>query len=331
MMTSDLSVLILGGGTMGGDIASSFAAVGARTHVMSPSASTRELLPKRMHKAFATLNADPALAAVATTYAALADVPWGEIDLVIESVTENLALKQQLFAQLEDMARPGVPLVTNTSTFHISDIASGLRPDTRKRVAGLHYFMPAHLVPLVEIVRSEWTDDAVLDELERCTRIAHKAPIRVSKDIAGFIGNRLQAALLREALYLVEIGATTAQGVDDAVRFGFGFRFMACGPMKQREFAGWDGHLRSGNALYPELCATGRHGEMLHQMVAGGKLGVKTRQGFWRYTEEQVAVEKAEYDRKLLAAFEILRPELEATNSEQLAATSAMKGCASRA
>lgn len=306
-----LNVLIVGGGTMGGDIASSFAAAGARTHVMSPSAKTREALPERMRKAFTTLNADPALAKVATTYATLAEVPWSEIDLVIESVTENLALKQQLFAELEQLVRPGVPLVTNTSTFHIGDIASGLRPETRKRVAGLHYFMPAHLVPLVEIVRSEWTDDSVCDDLERWTRIAHKAPIRVNKDIAGFIGNRLQAALLREALHLVEIGATTAQGVDDAVRFGFGFRFMACGPMKQREFAGWDGHLRSGNTLYPELCASGRHGEMLHRMVANGKLGVKTREGFWSYTDEQVATEQAEYERKLLAAFEILRPELE--------------------
>jgi 3-hydroxybutyryl-CoA dehydrogenase len=142
-------------------------------------------------------------------------------------------------------------------------------------------------------------------------RAAHKAPIRVDKDVPGFVGNRLQAALLREALYLVETGVTTAQGVDDAVRFGFGFRFMACGPMKQREFAGWDGHLRSGNTLYGELCASGRHGEMLHRMVAEGKLGLKTRQGFWTYTEEQVESEKRDYERKLLAAFEMLRPELE--------------------
>ncbi len=108
---------------------------------MSPSAKTRDALPERMREAFATLNADPAMAAAGMTYAALADVPWGEIDLVIESVTENLALKQRLFAALEELARPGVPLVTNTSTFQIGDIASGLRPETRKRVAGLHYFV----------------------------------------------------------------------------------------------------------------------------------------------------------------------------------------------
>jgi len=307
----NLGVLVVGGGTMGGDIASALAAGGARVHVMSPSAATRERLPRRMQQAFGALRADPALAREAMTWASLADVPWAEIDLVIESVSEDLALKQRIFADLDRLARPGVPLASNTSTFPIRDIAAALGEPGRRRVAGLHWFMPAHLVPLVEVVRSEFTDATVCDDLERWMRAAHKAPIRVDKDVPGFVGNRLQAALLREALYLVETGVTTAQGVDDAVRFGFGFRFMACGPMKQREFAGWDGHLRSGNTLYGELCASGRHGEMLHRMVAEGKLGLKTRQGFWTYTEEQVESEKRDYERKLLAAFEMLRPELE--------------------
>ena len=306
-----LHVLVVGGGTMGGDIASALAAAGAAMHVMSPSAATRERLPARMRKAFALLEADPAMAQVATTCASLDEVPWDRIDLVIEAAPEKLALKQELFLQLDRLARPGVPLATNTSTFQVGEIASPLGAEGRRRVAGLHWFMPAHLVPLVEVIRSQWTDESVCDALERWMREAHKAPIRVDRDVPGFVGNRLQAALLREALHLVESGVTTAQGVDDAVRFGFGFRFMACGPMKQREFAGWAGHLRSGNTLYADLCAAERHGPMLHRMVEQGLLGVKTRKGFWTYTEEQVVRETSEYERKLLAAFRMLKPELE--------------------
>ena len=170
--------------------------------------------------------------------------------------------------------------------------------------------MPAHLVPLVEIVRSEFTADWVVDSLEGWMRAARKAPIRVNKDICGFIGNRLQAALIREALYLVESGVTTAQGIDDAVRFGFGFRFLACGPMKQKEFSGWDTNLAAGNVIYPTLCNNAKHGEMLHGMIAAGQIGMKTKRGFWEYTDEKIAAEKGAYEKKLRQAFELLQSEL---------------------
>jgi len=299
-------VLVVGGGMMGGDIAASFAAAGARVQVMSPSQRTRRALPGRLRGAVAALKADAARAEGVALHESLEGVPWSEVGLVVESVSEDLELKRGVFLDIERRCRPGTVLTTNTSTLKIEAIAEPLAEETRKRTAGLHYFMPAHLVPLVEIVRSRWTHAAVCEDLERWTRAARKAPVHVEKDIPGFIGNRLQAALLREALYLVESGVASAEGIDTAVRFGFGFRFMACGPMKQREFAGWDGHLRSGNTLYAELCSDKRHGRMLHEMVREGRLGVKTKEGFWKYTDEQIAAEKAAYDAKLRAALELL-------------------------
>lgn len=310
MTTQQPGVLVVGGGTMGGDIAASFAAAGAPVQVMSPSQGTRSTLPGRLRAAIAALKADPTGAESVALHASLDSVSWNEVSLVVESVNEDLELKQRVFLELERRCRPGTVLTTNTSTLRIEDVAAPLAEESRKRTAGLHYFMPAHLVPLVEIVRSRWTDSAVCNDLERWIRAARKAPIRVEKDIPGFIGNRLQAALLREALYLVESGAASAEGVDTAVRFGFGFRFMACGPMKQREFAGWDGHLRSGNTLYAELCSDKKHGRMLHEMVRQGRLGVKTKEGFWKYTDEQIAAEKAAYDAKLRAALALLEAEL---------------------
>jgi 3-hydroxybutyryl-CoA dehydrogenase len=230
--------------------------------------------------------------------------------LVIEAIAEDRAAKRSLFAALEALVADDCILATNTSSFPIGDIAKAVPEADRARVAGLHYFMPAHLVPLVEIVRSEFTADWVVDRLEGWMRDARKAPIRVNKDICGFIGNRLQAALIREALYLVESGVTTAQGIDDAVRFGFGFRFLACGPMKQKEFSGWDTNLAAGNVIYPTLCNNAKHGAMLHGMVAAGHIGMKTKQGFWEYTDEKIAAEKAAYEKKLRQAFELLQSEL---------------------
>jgi 3-hydroxybutyryl-CoA dehydrogenase len=310
MSDTNKTMLVVGGGIMGAGIATSFASAGWTVHVMSPSKKTRDALPANIRTGLTKLQVDEALAAKVGIHETLDSVPWAALDLVVESVTEDLALKQRLFPDLAARSTPTTILATNTSSFPIGAIAEGLSPADRARVAGLHYFMPAHLVPLVEIVRSEWTSEAIADKLEAWMRAARKAPIRVNKDITGFIGNRLQAALIREALYLVESGATTAQGIDDAVRFGFGFRFLACGPMKQKEFSGWDTNLAAGNVIYPTLCNGEKHGEMLHKMIAEGRIGMKTKRGFWEYTDESMASEKAAYEKKLRSAFELLQSEL---------------------
>ncbi len=310
MTTPPRTMLVVGGGIMGSGIATSFVAAGWTVHVMSPSQKTRDALPASIRTGLSKLQADEALAGTVGLHASLDTVPWTDLALVVESVTEDLPLKQRLFPDLAARSGARTILATNTSSFPIGDIARGLSEADRPRVAGLHYFMPAHLVPLVEIVRSEWTADWVVDTLEAWMRAARKAPIRVNRDITGFIGNRLQAALIREALYLVESGVTTAQGIDDAVRFGFGFRFLACGPMKQKEFSGWDTNLAAGNVIYPTLCNGTRHGRMLHEMIEQGRIGMKTKRGFWEYTDETIAQEKAAYEKKLRQAFELLQSEL---------------------
>ena len=221
------SVLIIGGGIMGGDIAIIFAAGNRNVHVMSPSEKTRSSLPARLNAGLKKLGAAETIAAGVKTHASLDTIPWAEIDLVVEAATEDLALKKKLFSQLETLARPEIPLASNTSTFPIGEIGGHLK--TRSRVVGLHYFMPAHLVPLVEIIQADFTDKAIGDALEKDQKALGKAPVRVNKDIPGFIGNRLQHAMMREALYLVADGVVSPEGIDTAVRYGFGFRFLALG------------------------------------------------------------------------------------------------------
>jgi len=296
---------IIGGGIMGGDIAIIFAANGWNVHVMSPSQKTRDALPGRIEAGLKQLGAPKANLALVKTYARLDELPLKHISLAVEAATEDLALKHQIFADLERLAHPDAILVSNTSTFPIGEIGKHL--ETRSRVAGTHFFMPAHLVPLVEIVSTEFTDRKVAERLLDLMRELGKAPIDVTKDVPGFVGNRLQHALVREALWLLANGVTTPEGIDTAVRFGFGFRYIACGPMMQKELSGWDTNLFAATSVYPHLYNEKAPPPFLKEMVSKGHIGMKSKRGLWEWTDEAIAREKARIERCLQAGMEILK------------------------
>lgn len=305
MPRSTQHAVVIGGGIMGGDIATLFAAHGWTVHVMSPSAKTREALPARIAGGLAKLGAPAGHAAAVQGYADLKSIPWPQIAIVVEAATEDLPLKQRLFAEVEALAGSDIPLVSNTSNFPIGDIAKGL--EYPARVAGLHFFMPAHLVPLVEVVSSPQTDTRVAEKLVQLLKDLNKAPIWVKKDVPGFVGNRLQHAMMREALYLIADGVTDAEGIDTAVRYGFGFRFIACGPMMQKEMSGWDTHDLVASALYPHLHAEQGPPQWLKDLVAKGRTGMKVKAGMWDWDDEKIKKEKARIERALQAGFAILR------------------------
>ena len=298
---------IIGGGIMGGDIAIVFAAGGWNVHVMSPSQKTRDALPARIATGLKRLAAPQAHAANVRTCARLEDLPWRDIGIVVEAATEDLPLKRRLFAQIETLARPDIALATNTSNFPIGEIGKGLKH--RARVAGLHFFMPAHLVPLVEVVSAEFTDPRVAEELIALAKALGKAPIWVKKDVPGFVGNRIQHAMLREAFYLINDGVVDAAGVDTAVRYGFGFRFIACGPVLQKEMSGWDTNYTVAEALYPHLYNNKTPAPIVKALVDKGHLGMKAKRGFWEWDDAKIAQEKARIERCLQAGMEILRSE----------------------
>jgi len=305
MPDTNQHAVVIGGGIMGGDIATLFAARGWAVHVMSPSAKTREALPARISAGIAKLGAPAGHAAAVQCYAELKTIPWANVSIVIEAATEDLPLKQKLFAAVEALAKPDIPLVSNTSNFPIGDIAKSLKHPAR--VAGLHFFMPAHLVPLVEVVSSPQTALKVAEALVQLLKDLDKVPIWVKKDVPGFVGNRLQHAMMREALYLIADGVTDAEGIDTAVRYGFGFRFIACGPMMQKEMSGWDTHDLVASALYPHLHAEKNPPQWLKDMVAKGRTGMKAKAGMWDWDDETIKKEKARIERALQAGFAILR------------------------
>ena len=299
------NAVIVGGGIMGGDIAIIYAANDWTVHVMSPSAKTRDALPLRIEAGLKKLGADVALARNVKTYAKLSDIDWTGINMVVEAATEDLPLKQRLFSEIEALAGESVPIATNTSNFPIGEVGRDLK--RRGRVLGLHFFMPAHLVPLVEIVSADATDPDVAERVFKLMKKMGKAPIWVKKDVPGFVGNRLQHAMMREALYLVQDGIVSPEGVDIAVRYGFGFRFIACGPMLQKEMSGWDTNFLVGSALYPHLYTNQSPPPMLKDLVEEGRLGMKTRRGFWEWDDAKITKEKARIEKALQAGMAILK------------------------
>jgi 3-hydroxybutyryl-CoA dehydrogenase len=231
-----------------------------------------------------------------------------DVALVVECIPERLDLKRKLFADLEKLARGDAVLASNSSSFPISAIAKGLK--TQERMLGLHYFLPAHLVPLVEVIRAKKTGAGIPERIGELMTTLGKVPVQVRKDIPGFLANRIEHALAREAFALIDSGVATPEDVDAAVRFGFGFRYIAAGPCLQRDHAGIDTHASAAATMYPSLARNRKPAKSLRKKVSQGQLGMKTGKGFYEWDAATIRKEKARYEGKLLAGLELLEDEL---------------------
>jgi len=292
---------------MGADVALVLARGGCRTIVLERGQARRQALDTYFTNGLRGLDAEHRRSCLATC-ASLDEVDWPAIDLVIECIPEKLALKQELFAELVQRARTDTLLCSNSSSFPISAIGEGLQ--TAQRMLGLHFFMPAHLVPLVEVVLGAQSSAALGQSLAAFMRGCGMVPVLVRKDLPGFLANRLQHALAREAFALIDAGVATPEDVDAAVRFGFGFRFLAAGPVLQRDHAGIDVHCPAAATMYPSLAANTEPSRALSERLAAGKFGMKTGEGFFKWTPESIAAERKRYDDLLKAGLRLLAAEL---------------------
>ena len=301
------SALVVGGGTMGADVALVLARAGCTAIILESNEVRRKLLSDYFVRGMTDLGYPNRLGKLSSC-AVLDEVPWSAIDLVIECIPERLDIKQALFAELIRRARPDALLTSNSSSFPISAIIGEL--DTASRMLGLHFFMPAHLVPLVEVILGKRSDPAHAETLATFMRACGMVPVIVRKDLPGFLANRLQHALAREAFAMIDDGVATAEDVDNAVRFGFGFRFLAAGPVLQRDHAGVEVHTAAAATMYPSLSTASVPAKILRDKVAAGKLGMKTGEGFFRWTQESIAAERERYDNLLRAGLKLLADEL---------------------
>jgi 3-hydroxybutyryl-CoA dehydrogenase len=213
-----------------------------------------------------------------------------DADFIIECIPENMKLKQDLFASLEPLCKPDTILATNTSVMSITEIA-GLAKN-RKRIIGTHFWNPPYLIPLVEVVKGEDTSSETIDITMALMKEAGKHPIRVNKDVPGFVANRLQHALWREAISIVEHGIADAATVDEAVKMSFGMRLPVLAPMENADMVGTDLTLAIHDYILKYLESSPEASPLLKDKVGKGELGFKSGKGFQTWTQDQIALSR---------------------------------------
>jgi len=286
-------IAVIGAGIMGAGIAQVFAQAG---HPVRLQARKRETLEAALHRI--RVNQDElarhdmltAAEAEAARTRITATQDLGEAlagaAFVSENIPEQLDPKQALFAELDRLMPPDTILSTNTSSLPITQVARDAKHP--ERVVGFHWFNPPHLIPLVEVIRGERTGDAAFDETYRLAQAIGKSPIRVQKDIPGFVGNRLQRALEREFFYLERIGACSGADLEVALKQGLGFRWSVVGPFEHADLAGVDTHSATVSFLFPLLSNDTEPPALFKDLVAKGRLGAKSGAGVYEYGPGEV-------------------------------------------
>lgn len=281
------SVLIVGYGVMGRGIALTFARGGHRTTVLSR---------------------DPSKAAdVPAGVSVVGELPAEAPDLILESIPEELPLKLELFATLEARYGDRPIIATNTSSLPIERMAEALEAPVR--FIGMHFFQPPEALPMVEVIRCAETDDAVVGACRDALARNGQRAIVLNRPIQGFLANRLQHAMMHEALCMIEDGYCTAEDVDDFCRSMFGPRMSVTGLILQKDISGLQTTAKTHRELVPTFYHTRTPCALLQDMVARGDLGVSTGKGFYDWTGKDVAALKAKWAEKVKRVFAALQDE----------------------
>lgn len=291
---------VIGAGLMGHSIALSFARAGHLVRVHDPVPESLAALPGRVRSSLIDLGVAPEdIEAILGRISADEDMARcvEDADYVTEAAPEKVELKRSIFAALERLTPPSAVLASNTSVIQITRIAEAVTD--RSRVVGTHWWNPGHLIPLVEVIRTEWSSEDAMDKTMALLAGIGKSPVRVEKDVPGFIGNRLQHALWREAISLVENGICSAEAVDMVVKSSFGRRLAVLGPIENADLIGTDLTLDIHENVLFDLETRQGPSPYLRQLVADGRLGMKTGLGFRSWTPEEIKKTRAGVSRHL--------------------------------
>ena len=282
-------IAVVGAGLMGHGIAQVFALAGHDVAITDSYQPNLDTAKQRIAANLRDLGDDEhAVERVRT--AELADAVR-DADFVVEAVVEDLQAKQWIFAEIEGHAPRGAILASNTSVIPITRIMEGLKH--RERALGTHWWNPPFLVPLVEVIGTQWTSPQAIDFTMKLHAEAGKKPAHVKKDVPGFIGNRLQHALWREAVSLVERGICDAETVDTVIKAAFGRRLAVLGPLENADLVGTDLTLLIHQIVLSDIESRPGPSPYLEKLVADGKLGFKSGEGFRKWSPEEQAALRA--------------------------------------
>ena len=283
------TVIIIGSGLMGSGIAACSALAGNKTVLVdinpdqldrglaAAKANIGELLANGLADEAGAMKARE-LISVSSGYEAYSR----SASMVIEAVVENLEVKQKLFARLDQVFPPEVPLLSNTSGLRITDIA--LLTEHPERTVTTHFWFPGHLVPLVEVVVGDRTDIEIASAVRDTLKSWGKAAVLVKRDLPGQLANRILQAVIREAMNIVEIGLADPEDIDTAVKMGMGIRMPVCGPLEHIEAAGLDLCLNVQRTVLPEISSRTTPSPVMETLVEEGNLGYKTGSGFYDWS-----------------------------------------------
>lgn len=300
-------IAVVGAGMMGPGIAQVFAACGHTVHIYNRSSGRLALVHDRVRKNLTQMSEYGLVEAA--DIPAILDRIIGTTDLaaaskdatvVIETVKESLPVKQELFTEMDRLCPPETILCSNTSVISITEI--GQHAVHRERIVGTHFYQPPFLVPLVEVTRTELTAPKHMDAIVNLLRDVGKVPARVQKDVPGFIANRMQHALWREAFALIDEGVCDAETVDLAVSNSFGLRLPVLGPVANADLVGLDLTLAIHDYVLPHLNVSPHPSSTLRARVQSGELGFKTKSGFLKWTDESMAATREGLMKYLLEA-----------------------------
>ena len=285
-MTEARQIAVIGAGLMGHGIALALADAGHEVRLTDPSSDARDSAPDRIAVSHRLMGASDdeiertvgRVETCATVEATVADAGF-----VFEAAPERLELKQALFAEIEVHAPPDAVLASNTSVIRISSIME--RVSARHRALGTHWWNPPHMLPLVEIVKTRWTSSNAADSMFALLESSGKSPVMVERDVPGFIGNRLQHALWREAIALVEKGICTAEAIDTVVKGSFGRRLAVLGPMENADLVGIELTQAIHGQLLFDLDRSDSPSPRLQSLIDEGRTGMAAGAGFRKWEE----------------------------------------------
>jgi 3-hydroxybutyryl-CoA dehydrogenase len=275
---------VIGAGLMGHGIAQVLASAGGTVRVHDPVPEALASVHERVAANLAALGQDESVAETLllcdTLEEAVSEAEW-----VFEAAPERLELKQQIFSRLEKAAPRDCVLATNTSVMRVTEI--GALVSTADRMLGTHWWNPPYLVPLVEVVQGERTAPETVERTIELLDELGKTPVHVRRDVPGFVGNRLQHALWRQAFELVDAGVCGPEDVDTVVKASFGRRLPVLGPMENADLVGLDLTLDIHQYVLPTLDPPSEPSRGLRERVGAGRLGMKTGVGYRTWSAEE--------------------------------------------